>query len=180
MVVTPKLFVRCGYPLYPGKIMFERKGEVNALMFAAWYAMNKHTFGRTVPKLDLDDLPPWIKPRLRNMALTVILHREKFGGRERKIYEEENNNLQDKIFTLEGKRFVRTGTYTPGWSNHSDWQLPSLDNAKMHCVYKLNIDLHWLGNNWSNTIEILAEHCSKDKADDFLTDEVLKKIDASI
>lgn len=75
-IITPKIFVRCGYTLTPEILHSRRMHEVEGLARAAWQAMSIKKRSYTF------DPPARVYNNLISAATSFILNEEKFGGPE--------------------------------------------------------------------------------------------------
>jgi hypothetical protein len=137
-VVTPLVFVRCGYPLDPAA---QRE------LFAKEFAERIYKF------LDIDaqDAPhssrEWASfaafQKAASALTTQWLHTNGFGGNERKIYAEEASEIKGRVFKVAGWHFNKTGDYfapchTPAsWDSPEEYELGGLDNVVTHRILHL-------------------------------------------
>ena len=156
-IVEPKRFVRCGYKLNRAAVLLERRDEVVRLMQAARQA---------IAPLYSDG---WandfkIQRQLEDLAVAAILVREKFGGRERMLFEEEDPELKGAVARVLSKSVVVTGTYNRGSGGYSsvdgeyDWQPAYIWQQQRHVIY----DLGDVGRCFG--VRIAASHCRKVEA----------------
>lgn len=150
-VVTPKLFIRCGYTLTSDIIMDTREKEVTKAVNAAHAAMVQEIQGESVTTmLSIRTSPVVIDQRVRfllNSAVcSMILENEQWGGKEKKIFEYDASGLQDSEVIVTKKYIVKTGFYHHasggycGYSGEWDYEPAYLDDAKVHCVYEIELD----------------------------------------
>lgn len=168
-IIVPKLFLRCGYPLNPEKILTERESQVEALVAKAWQAMRYPE--RTQRSNDLkglgflveycDEIPYRVKHHLTSAVVSMILNCEGFGGRERQVFEQEESPwFKDKVVTVVKKRIVKTGTYFSGNGEDPAY----LSDEKVHCVYQF--ETYEPVNIFYDRLEILAQNVER-VTDDF-------------
>ena len=151
-VVEPKLFVRCGYPLTREDVLLKRRDEVEKLMLAAKDAL-------ALPDSSANDAR--VQLQLENLAVTAILVREGFGGRERAIFEDDAAELKGAVARVLRKFVVATGTYHPASGGYSystgeyDWEPAYIWPQRRHVIY----DLGDVGRCFG--VRIAASHCRK-------------------
>src|SRR5215472_3185828 len=129
-VIVPKVFIRCGYPLDRYTVMGTRAPFIETQI----YKMAKEA------RLDLEDR--FVKHSLKQAVIFNILKEEGFGGRERRIFEQEDTTIKGDMVEVVAKRMVCEGEYTPGWSSYNyegDWdgEGARLDDMKHHCIYEV-------------------------------------------
>lgn len=166
-IVTPKEFVRCGYPLTIKLVMEQQFVEIEndcARMFAAL----EH---RPIP---LEAVPPpedefdlgfsvLAVKESSNMSATVHgmlcaaiaayrLERQNFGGSIRSITERDGVCYPGDTVTVIKKSLVKTGKRYPASSyREDDYEPGGLENEQTHCVYTVQKN--------SFKFKILAIHC---------------------
>jgi hypothetical protein len=151
-IVEPKLFVRCGYPLTREDILLNRRDEVEKLMLAAKDAM-------ALSDSEANDAR--VPQQLENLAVTAILVRERFGGSERAIFEENAPELKGAVARVLSKSVVVTGTYNRASGGYSystgeyDWEPAYIWPQRRHVIY----DLGDVGRCFG--VRIAASHCRK-------------------
>lgn len=163
-VISRKEFIRCGYPLTLQKILHERKEEVDEMVKTVTETLNwreKQRFlGLFQITTDLSEKYSRAINSLRKAIAEKIMVDEGFGGNERKIYESPMDHFcDDPIYTVTGKRLVKTGKYEREYESN-DWggrphSYPILENVKTHCVYHLVCDKCAL------TFKVIAENTER-------------------
>ena len=146
-VVTPKVFVRCGYPLNFDEVSRKFSDEITERINKASYAA----------KLNQDDR--YVSKYLFKAVVCDILKREKFGGLERQIFEEEEKHIEGAIGFISGKKFVKTGKYERGYQSYDgdgDWDPAYLSDEKTHCIYTLE-----LTNRSLSYLQVRAIYCEE-------------------
>jgi len=140
-VITPEIFVRCGYPLTKQIVMdtiiTKEQREAIRTMFKA--------FGIPIIKdypdniLEVDETNSFNKV-LDTMA-GIILVQKNWGGKERNTFTETKSELLDVIGNVIGKRIVKTGTYNSGhthryYDGEFDYDPAYLSNEASHIILK--------------------------------------------
>lgn len=126
-VVNPQMFIRCGYNMELEtetiNIIERFKPEIEHLM--------------TKVKASGDDCIDKVAKALAYFRI----RQAQFGGKERQIFTEPHEELQDKKFKVQNINFVKTGKYFPpeGWDE--GFSSGGLENEKTHkilTIYTLN------------------------------------------
>jgi len=168
-VVTPKQFVRCGYPLSIKMVMDRDFQEIERDCIRMFCALEN----RPTPEPEPVHAKEWDFQSLHisqgvNMSATVHgmicsaiaayrLEKENFGGGERQIVEVDGVFEKDQIWTVVDKKFVKTGKRYPSWggidSSTGEWDYEpgGLEDEKTYCVYTVT--------QFSGQYKILAQHC---------------------
>lgn len=173
-VVTPMVFIRCGYTLTYDILCDKHSDKVYAMadkLYALLY---------DVPApVQTEALPGWFSSLLSlNINASNIQDKEQrvynhcvqavcakmlrdleWGGKDRKVFEEPIDawRLQgEQIWKLEKKRFVKTGTRyashtSYSWDNEPDYEPGGLSDEKTHCVYTIS--------NNGDELDILSVNC---------------------
>ena len=170
-VVTPKQFVRCGYPLSIRDIMIRDCREIEADFERVFAALENRTLPEPLPESTQEKLD-WIfdfkstvhsstSATVHGMLCSAIaayrLEKENFGGNVRSIVEIDGVFEQGQIWKVVSKKFVKTGTrfsghvYQDSWTRESDYEPGGLDDEKTHCVYTVE--------RFNRKSKILAAHC---------------------
>jgi len=184
-IVTPKCFVRYGYPLTSEILLATRGEEVHRLLCAAWMGLwqgahscqqakvlagkNSDPFDFTLAPLAMPEMPQRVAAKLEQAVCSYLLHLERWGGNERKIYEEEYPELAGVICEVAARRFVQTGEYERGHFSRSydgdgDWEPPYLGNAHKHCIYEVVVPDRALMRSeiyLLPKVEVLASNCER-------------------
>ena len=171
--VTVKEFIvfeRVGYPLTLDIVRQRFHDEVES-------TIQKMEFILTTPRGPVTEVfhePPkvdsFVERHLVRAVCGYILRRERFGGKERKIFESpaDLSTCEDqtgKLLPVLSKRMVMTGTYYPasggywGYEDYNDYEPAELCNSQRHCVYTLEGVSH-LG--FPFVFNILASHCERE------------------
>jgi hypothetical protein len=153
-IVNPEVVIRWGYPLSK-KIVIdtfitpEQKEAVCALLRA---------FGvppPATPATPTDTIEDMLNvnwdhttyDKVMDIMAYVILVREKFGGRERKVYSERKESLLNATGYVVEKKVVMSGTYKSGggyvggyFSDEYDYTPPYLSVAKAHVLCRVYVD----------------------------------------
>lgn len=163
-IVTPELFVRCGYPLtkqiVKDTLITEEQKQ------AIWKMLNE--FG--IKKQTIDDGTPLLDytdalnadnkfSDILDIMAGNILREKKWGGRERKIYTKRQEELIGKEVVVWDKKVVKTGKYVPSWGGYDyyyggyEYDPAYLSDEKTNVIYKishpLDVDLvHTLEGLW--------------------------------
>jgi hypothetical protein len=156
-IVTPKRFVRCGYPLTYDIIRKTRSEECYELMRLAWAGILK--IDKTLEQSQvlgpqdmrwaftseaLPEMPRRVASLLEQAVCAYIVDRENWGGPQRKIYELDYPHVANAVVKIIGRRCVQTGSYVRGstsydhYSGECEWDPPYLADAKTHVVYEID------------------------------------------
>jgi len=191
-IIEPVRFVRCGYPLSMASIMRDRRSEVEKKLIRILAVLEDQPEPEfkepdaPVAVLALPDdgfLSPsydtsisWIgigdtytSNLIQKAICAFILRKEQFGGQERRIFEErlDGYSIPGRGWHVTNKRFVRTGTYSPGYQGYScysgeyDYDPPELYDSETHCVYTVvRGNCVWLPDQHCSpsSMDILAVH----------------------
>ena len=169
-IVTPKEFVRCGYPLTIKLVMEQQAEEIEkdcARMFAA---LEKKL--APVEEPEAQDEPGFFSLRLSEVtsAMSATVHgmlcsaiaayrleQQNYGGSIRAIVEQDGPFEAGELWKVTGKSFVKTGKRYPAsisqssYSGEWDCEPGGLEDEQTHCVYSVQKD--------SFKSKILAVHC---------------------
>jgi hypothetical protein len=164
-IVTPKEFVRCGYPLTIKLVMEQQFEEIEkdcARMFAALEnksapveepeAQDESDFF----SLRLSEVTSTMSPTVHGMLCAAIaayrLEQQKYGGDTRSIVEKDGPFEVGQQWLVTKKNFVKTGKRYPAtYYRDDDYEPGGLKNEQTHCVYSVQKD--------SFKSKILAVHC---------------------
>jgi hypothetical protein len=176
-IVTPKEFVRCGYPLSIKGIMQDQFKEVEKDCGRMFAALVKKPIPPDVPDPDPSDdfaVDSWLTLtalEVPNMSATVHgmlcaaaaawrLEEANFGGKERRVFEQDSWALKvGQVVEVLGRKLVKTGirypsrVYRSGWDGEADYEPGGLESEKTHCVYKIRAGSQ---DTW-----ILAANCRR-------------------
>ena len=146
-IITPKLFIRCGYPLTldivkHDMITREQKNYIVAMLnkFEIYPFPDKSLATELMMNDDYlyDDIYGEV---LRVMAKYVI-RRNKWGGSDRTIYTEDAPHLLNIEGRVISKKVVVTGKYNCGCMYGDEYEAPTLSNSKVHVILELSINDH--------------------------------------
>ncbi len=140
-VVTPKLFVRCGYPLAFDAVLAEvRKNYLAAtktFLAAAGVKMAVKPY---------DGQPLSVEKVLRAVAYDLVRQRG-YGGKDRRIITVDKPEWACVERAVTAVRFVKTGVYNRGYQDYSgDYQPPYLSDEKTHRILTL-AGAEWLDDD---------------------------------
>jgi hypothetical protein len=141
-IVTPNIFVRCGYPLtkqivIDTMVSAEQKQAVFKLLDQFGVGNTNNIF---ITERETD--PRYLK--IMDVLASSLLASHGWGGKERKVYTEYKTEFLNKEYRVIGKRVVKSGTYNSGYShrgyydNYDDYSPPYLTNEKSHVLLELN------------------------------------------
>lgn len=161
-IVTPEVFIRCGYPLVPTSeeaVQFAKQFEPQLFEIMEKSLGVSPQIARNVTFAELKGNKA-IKRFLKEMAYLYCAHR-KFGGNERKIYTENKPELKtDKVYTVRSVKSCYTGTYVSGstWGNEwgePEYDPPYLDKPTFHHILYLGprTDDRWISDKDMFSIE---------------------------
>jgi hypothetical protein len=161
-VITPKIFIRAGYPLTSRILLQTRKAEVDAMVVKAAEAMGMYILPPEI-EFSIEDpierLDHWVVRNLRQAVCCYLLRKEGFGGSERQVFEREVPNMTGATGKVLGKRTVKTGVHfgpCGGYDNFNNeyyYEPGGLTNEKTHVVY----DVQFESYNLIHNIELLQE-----------------------
>jgi hypothetical protein len=172
-IVTPKEFVRCGYPLTIKLVMEQQFEEIEkdcARMFAALERKpappealpteTEFAFGFTaVPASGCSNMSATVHGMLCAAIAAYRLEQQNFGGGTRAIVEKDGVFEAGQLWTVVGKSLVKTGkrfqscSYGPDYNGEYDYEPGGLENEKTHCVYSVEY------GSFKVKAKILAAHC---------------------
>lgn len=156
IITNPEFVTRVGYPIsfiQACKIVQEKWDPLigNMLGITGLY---RDEPDRMIGGMKLSVHTPWPpdgrykKPYEKIIAglAGMLLEKEGFGGRERKIYTKTYEEFQGKIYQVVDKKVVKTGIYFPPWSEQSyegEWDggPGGLDKEETHVLLFLS---HWI------------------------------------
>ena len=164
-IVTPKEFVRCGYPLTIKLVMEQQFEEIEkdcARMFAA--LERKPLPVEVDPAAEAGNglvffaVPdgPLMSATVHGMLCAAIaayrLEQQNFGGNVRSITERDGVCDPGETAMVIKKSLVKTGKrYPASCYREDDYEPGGLENEQTHCVYTVQ------KNNFK--FKILAAHC---------------------
>ncbi|QIG67342.1 hypothetical protein EVB39_013 [Rhizobium phage RHph_TM3_3_9] len=130
-IVTPEMFVRCGYPFDQVKatqdLIDYYSDDIQALV-------NKVDPNARYPKYfgsgkDFRDLCGRIA--------RIVATRHGFGGKQRRIHTERKESLTGLRCSVIGRKAHKTGDYYPARGYEDDYEPGGLDNEKTHVILTL-------------------------------------------
>jgi hypothetical protein len=135
-IINPQIFKRCGYPLniqmVKDAFTAEQDDAVRQLLKTFGIFGSKDIFQSNVFQANEK-----LFEKVKDVLARRILSDKGFGGRERKIYTEEQLELKDKTFRCIFKRVVNTGMYQPchqDYFDQYDCDPAHLSNQKTHVI----------------------------------------------
>ena len=178
-VVTPKEFVRCGYPLCMKDVMEQQYEEIEKDCRRVFAALENRKLPQESQSVITEVPPPedffavavsrtpgvenTMSPTVHGMLCAAIaawrLEEQNFGGNERIIVERDSPFAVGQFALVTGKRFVKTGkrfrslSYGPDHNGEYDYEPGGLKNESTHCVYLIE--------QGPMKSKILAEHCER-------------------
>lgn len=138
-IVTPNVFVRCGYPLTVSDMESEvedyEEETMMKLLEASDYASMSFYQQRAYDKM-------------KSGFMLYLLARRGFGGPERTIHVREDSSLQYMPATVTAIKRVVTGTYHHAGGYGEDYEPPYLTKTKHHRILELKTLrsslVHWV------------------------------------
>lgn len=136
-IVTPLVFIRCGYPLNMDimrkRVEQEQGPEIEAFLRKLGF---RHEDSRTGHR---------VRREIIKALAYGYLHRQNFGGRMREIYMQEVPELLGKETTVMGHFYCKTGEYSPAYvstspNSYGEAYPACLYNEKAHRI--LETELH--------------------------------------
>ncbi len=171
-IVTPKQFVRCGYPLSIKDVMSRDFEEIDKECVKLFSALENRPVPVVEPEnsewgfTSLMDNIPTMSATVHGMLCCAIaayrLENEGFGGSVRSIVEADGVFEKGQLWTVVSKRFVKTGTrysghsYQNSYTGENEYEPGGLEDEKTHCVYTVR--------QFNGKYKILAQHCEIVKA----------------
>lgn len=138
-IVEPQVFIRVGYPLTKEHALDAATKEYDERIYAFMREVSDVPAEFTVHETD-----PRLYHDLVNTLASYWLRLNGYGGKERKIYTEANEDLRGtggwRVF---GRRTVKTGTYSSGgayfggYDTEPNYEPPHLANEKCHVLLTL-------------------------------------------
>lgn len=149
-ILTPEVFIRCGYPLTTEMISESMTEEQLKAIHEMFEKFGIRTDPSKVPATNkyfteiqsINDKPFQF---VRNVIARELLGQKRWGGPERKIYTELRSEFLNATATVYSKRVVKTGTYMPGWGHTSyfgeyDYEPAYLDGEETHIILTICTD----------------------------------------
>lgn len=150
-IITPKQFIRVGYPLCSENVRDLYADEVGERVHLLRQAMHKNG----------SDIDHKVSSLLEQAVCFQILAEKKFGGRERQVFEIACPELLNAFGVVTKRRFVKTGTYVAGRMYGSydecEYEPAYLENSKTHCIYHVGLDLPV--DFFQQNVDVLATNC---------------------
>lgn len=136
-VINPRVFVRCGYPLTieDGREWVrnhDKRGQIPLLAL---------DFGLVSKSSQFDDDYRLISD-IQEAIARAWVRKQGFGGNERSIYTQERPEIMGKVYQVDDKCVVKTGTYRRGSSDPEDAEGPSLRNVKTHTILRVSTPMN--------------------------------------
>ncbi|MFZ3343359.1 MAG: hypothetical protein WA213_20950 [Terriglobales bacterium] len=165
-IVTPLEFVRCGYPLSIKGIMCDQFEEIEKDCDRMFAALERKPMPPEVSEPNLADessVDSWLKalPASGNSNMSATVHgmlcaaaaafrleKANFGGKERRIFEKDGRFEAGEVWTVIGRKMVKTGVrypsrvYRDSWPGEIDYEPGGLEGEKSHCVYRVKRNGH--------------------------------------
>lgn len=148
-VIRPFIFERVGYPLSKEELRYRPDVQEMVQKALAAIGVGLNPDGKVVSHME-------------DAVITFVMHREGFGGKERRVHEKETLEIQGCEGEVTTKRIVYEGDYSPGYTSgyyEPEWTPPYLENAKAHCIYGLQITRQTCPDWFVPWIEIDAQNC---------------------
>ena len=170
-IVTPKQFIRCGYPLSIKDVMNRDFEEIERQCVKLFCTLDNQPTPEPKPEtlsndwlsLSVVSQTPAMSATVHGMLCAAIaayrLEKEGFGGKTRKIVEVDGIFEKGQIWTVVTKNLVKTGTrylghvYRSSYDGESDYEPGGLEGEQTHCVYTVK--------QFGSKYKILAEHCEE-------------------
>lgn len=182
-IVTPRQFIRCGYPLSIKDVMNRESLEIEQDFERVFAALeNKAALKPSAPESTSD----WLEglaaasivgassasATVHGMLCAAIaayrLEKQNFGGDSRRIIEDGSGPFEcGQVWKVTAKRFVKTGKRYASWGGQDsytgewDYEPGGLEGEQTHCVYSVE--------RLSHAAKILAVHCESAPDPDLLT-----------
>ena len=143
-IVTRRQFIRCGYPLCGDDVRGKMKeryenlhGALTTACREAVVGLGEMNNGFVSGKVDAD-----IFHQCDKLAVSIILNREHFGGKQRRVIEQdiESSLRTDGNWEVLDRKMVKTGDRVPGGKSGyygEDYDPPYLSGEENHCIYEL-------------------------------------------
>ena len=140
-IINPDVLDRVGYPLTTSLILirerhFEDRKEIDELL-AKFNIRNTKTHDREYN---------YTRNTVAKAIANALLSQEGWGGNERKIYTNRDEDLQNAEATVIDRKLYKTGTRFAPWSSYDAWNgdwdyTPGgLDDEKTHVFFRLQIN----------------------------------------
>jgi hypothetical protein len=150
-IVNPEVVVRWGYPLSK-KIVIdtlitpEQKEAAYALLRAFGVPSPAPILSDPLDPLGIIPQDTMVYDKVMDIMAYQILIKEKFGGRERKVYSERKESLLNATGYVTEKKVVQSGIYNSGggygggYGDEYDYTPPYLSIDKAHVLCRVYVD----------------------------------------
>lgn len=133
-IVTPRFFVRVGYPLdfevETERVIAERGSMIRAFL---------KDQGITPANFPNADRPAFMK--IARALAYDLCKQQSWGGKERTIYTIDLDHMAGRLTCIQGVRFVKTGTYATGSMNYDgEFDPPYLLDEKTHRILQTTLE----------------------------------------
>lgn len=163
-IINPEVFIRVGYPLTKNDALDAAEKEYSEKVYAFMREVNPDPTEFTVHNSDSR-----LYGDLIDALASYWLRLKSYGGKERQIYTETNEELRNtKGWRVVSKRTVKTGTYSSGGysgdacSMEPDYSPPFLSNERHHILLMLECPERNASMDWVTVIEIEAANVVPD------------------
>lgn len=146
-IITPKSFVRCGYPMCKTdtklSIIEDYKEDIRSLIIKV-YRDSTSTGNEfwTLENRGIDNKISIAFDKIVDEMAVIRMYGKKFGGNERKIYTKDEPDYEGQIGRVTSIRYVKTGVRVPssggGWGSEYDYEPPYLSNPNTHKILTLS------------------------------------------
>jgi len=145
-IITPKMFVRCGYPLCVRDMAEEVEEIFGDRIRDLMYSVGFDEFKKYE---EIIKIKPANKED-RNYSKIVMelarirLSKKKYGGDKRRVHTKIDEIMRGKEVYVENIQFVKSGTYNEGWSSLDYWSgevdyMPNyLSDTKTHKILTIS------------------------------------------
>lgn len=140
-IVSPAVVTRVGYPLSKQDALDTAEKEYNEKIVA--FMREVGAAQPDDPLFNSPEYDPCLYGDLLNALAGYWLRQKGYGGKERKIYTEINEQLRNTTgWKVTSKRYVKTGTYcrggySGGFDGEPDYDPPYLSNEQTHTLLTL-------------------------------------------
>jgi hypothetical protein len=157
-IVTPEIFVRCGYPM--------DYRETLDKVSVTCHAEIRHFIQDCVKKFYIPkrEAYPYCQRKIAAALAYQLMQELRFGGTSREIYTKTIESVRGLVFQVMGRRRVSTGRYFPSETTYSaDWEredIPGgLSDRHDHTILELEDPANRVGEKYY--FEIEARHVEK-------------------
>lgn len=159
-IITPKIFIRCGYPLNKQIVKDEFLNEIDVLIYEFILKTTREApeDGRLI-HFDFRDTGRIedTKEEIKDALAFHILKKKKWGGNIRQIFEEDSPNLLNIEGTVSDKKYHKIGKRENGYySGEDDAEPPMLldEKTKIILTVRFKDAYSFLKINSENVIKI--------------------------